>query len=211
MDIVLFGIQGSGKGTLGKAISAKYRYNYFEMGGELRRLASEDSDLGRKVKAVIESGQLVSNEIVNEILGNYIKTKPADTPIIYDGFPRELDQAKMFEETLKENNREFKGILVEISEDVALKRLTTRRICGACKTVYPADYDKTTCEKCSGELITRTDDNPESIKTRIAAYNKQTMPVIKKFQEEDKIITMDGTPAIPEATASIFKIIDNLK
>lgn len=210
MDIVLFGIQGSGKGTLGKAISEKFGYSYFEMGGQLRHLASEESDLGKKVKNVIESGQLVSNEIVNEILSNFINQTDPETAIIYDGFPRELGQAEMFENILKEKHRNFTGILVEIPEEVALKRLTTRRICKDCKTIYPADYNDDKCDKCGGELITRTDDNPDSIKTRIKAYTEQTMPVIKKFSQEDKMITMDGTPPIPQATQIIFEIVENL-
>lgn len=208
MDIVLFGIQGSGKGTLGRAIAQKYNYEYFETGAQLRKLAQEDSELGHKVKQIIESGQLVSNEVVMDIVENFVNQISADTPIVFDGIPRKPEQAKTFEELLSKYSRDFTGILVDISEETAIKRITTRRICSKCKAVYPADYTEENCEKCGGELITRSDDNPESIKTRFKAYNEETTPVIEDYKNRSKIIEMDGTPPIPQAREAIFKILE---
>ncbi len=208
MDIILFGIQGSGKGTLAKAIAANYDMNYFETGGELRKLAKEDSELGQKVKSIIEAGHLVSNDVVMEIVENFMNKQSKGKNIVIDGIPRNLEQSKMLEQLLGRHNRNYMGILVDIPEEEALTRLTTRRICSNCKEVYPADYKNDTCEKCDGELETRADDNPESIKTRIEAYNNETVPVIKHFKKIDKLIVMDGTPPIPEARANMFKIIE---
>lgn len=210
MDIVLFGIQGSGKGTIGKASAQKYGYSYFETGAELRRLSSEDSELGKKVKEIIEAGHLVPNEVVMEIIEDFINNLEEGKDVIFDGIPRKQEQADTFNALMTSRNRTFKGILVAVSEEVALKRLTTRRICKNCKTVYPADYNQANCEKCEGELITRSDDTPDSIKTRIEAYNNETIPVIEKYRAEDKIIEMNGEVSIPEAQAKFSKIIENL-
>ena len=209
MDIILFGIQGSGKGTLGKAVADKYGFSYFETGAELRSLSKEDSELGHKIKEIIEAGNLVPNEVVMEIIENFMSKNPADKPIVIDGVPRFMEQSETLEALLKNNNREYVAILVDIPEDEALKRLTTRRICSKCKEVYPANYSKEECEKCGGELITRSDDTPDSIKTRIEAFIKETKPVIEHFRQTNKLIEMDGKPPIPEARKIIFEIIDN--
>ncbi len=208
MDIILFGIQGSGKGTLGKAAAEKYNMSYFETGGELRKLSNEDSELGKKIKTIIEAGHLVPNEVVMEIVENFLKNIDEDKPIIIDGVPRFMEQSLSLEDLFKKHNREYVGVLVDIPEEMALKRLTTRRVCSKCKHVYPADYKADTCEKCDGELITRSDDTPDSITTRINAFKTETVPVIDHFKKTGNLIVMDGTPPILEAREILFKIME---
>lgn len=208
MDLVLFGIQGSGKGTLGKLISDRYGFTVFETGGELRKLAAEDSDLGRKIKSILEAGQLVTKEVVMEIIADFMKKLPSGNKILFDGIPRSLEQAISFEEMMSQNGRSFLGILIDVPREEAYRRLTTRRMCKSCKAIYPSNYDKNSCEKCGGELYTRTDDNPEAIKARIDTFFAETTPVIEKLQKEGKIITMDGSKDIQTCRDIIFKIID---
>jgi len=209
MDIILFGIQGSGKGTLGKAVADKYGMSYFETGAELRKLSQEDSELGKKVKSIIEAGNLVSNDIVMEIVEDFMTKNDDGKAIVIDGVPRFMEQSQTLEKLLQDHNHEYVGVLVDIPEELAIKRLTTRRICSKCKEVYPANYSKEVCEKCGGELITRSDDTPDSIKTRIDAYNNETIPVIEHFKEIGKLHVIDGKPPIPEAREIIFNLIDN--
>lgn len=208
MDIALFGIQGSGKGTIARAVCAKYGFHYFETGGELRKLASQDSELAKKVKAVMEAGSLVSNEIVMEIIEDFMDSLPDDKPIVFDGIPRKPVQATTFDALMEKKGRDFMGILVEVPEEEAMKRLTTRRVCSSCKTAYPADYKEEACEKCGGELVTRSDDNPESIKTRFQAYFDETYPVIENYKSEEKLITIDGTPDIETVRDNIFTLLE---
>lgn len=208
MDIILFGIQGSGKGTLGKAAAEEYNMSYFETGGELRKLSQEDSDLGKKIKTIIEAGHLVPNEVVMEIVENFMNNLDTNKAIVIDGVPRFMEQSLSLEELLKKRNREYVGVLVDIPEEMALKRLTTRKVCSKCEQVYPADYNADTCEKCGGELITRSDDTPDSIKTRINAFKTETVPVIEHFKKNNNLIVMDGTPPIPEAREILFKILE---
>lgn len=208
MDLILFGIQGSGKGTQGKILKERYDMAYFETGAELRRLSQEDSELGKKVKEIIEAGHLVPNEVVMEIVEDFLKNVPKGKNVIFDGIPRKMEQAESLDALLSKEGREYKVVILDLSEEVALNRLTLRRICSKCKTAYPADYKNDMCEKCQGELITRSDDNPESIKTRIKAYFNETMPVINKYLDEEKLIRINGEQSIEGVSEELFKTLD---
>ncbi len=208
MDLILFGIQGSGKGTQGKILKDRYDTAYFETGAELRRLSKEDSKLGKKVKEIIEAGHLVPNEIVMEIVENFLKNVPKGKNVIFDGIPRKMEQAQSLDALLEKHGREYKAVILDLSEQVALNRLTLRRICSKCKTVYPADYENDMCERCRGELITRSDDNPESIKTRIKAYFDETMPVINMYLEQGKLLRINGEQSIEAVSKELFETLD---
>jgi len=208
MDILLFGIQGSGKGTQGKILKDYYDMAYFETGAELRKLAQEDSELGQKVKSIIEAGHLVDNEVVMEIVENFMGSVPEGKGIIFDGIPRKMVQKESLDALLNKYEREFKVVILDLSEKLALERLTKRRICSKCKEVYPAKYDKDTCEKCKGELITRTDDNADSIKVRLQAFTDETMPVVNKYEEEGSLIHVEGSGSIEEVDALLKETLD---
>ncbi|MFH1218425.1 MAG: nucleoside monophosphate kinase [Candidatus Peregrinibacteria bacterium] len=195
MDLIFFGMQGAGKGTLGKAFAQKHNLQVFEMGGELRKLSQEDSDLGKKVKSIIEAGHLVSDEVVMEIVENFMNSLPEGTSVLFDGIPRKVGQGQMLKDLLEKNSRQYKAVLIDITKETALKRLTTRRICQTCKAVYPVTYNEDTCE-CGGELITRSDDNPEAIQTRLDAYEQETVPAMDLFK--DVLIKINGEPTIEE-------------
>jgi adenylate kinase len=208
MDLIFFGMQGAGKGTVGKRVAEKFNLKVFETGAELRRLASEPSDLGKKVKEIIEAGHLVSNEIVMEIVENFMKTLAPGENVLFDGIPRKVEQANSLNEVLKKYDRTYKAVILEISEDTALKRLTTRKICSKCKEVYPANYTKDVCEKCESPLVTRADDVPDAIKTRIEAFKKETMPAIEIYK--DVLIKVNGEPTIEEVSEDSIKILSPL-
>lgn len=211
MDIILIGMQGAGKGTLSQALVEKYHFSLFETGAELRHLASLDSELGKKIKSIIEAGHLVPEEVVMDIIENFLKNTNKKQTIIFDGIPRNLKQAELFEKLLQKNNRNFLCVAINLSEETALKRLVTRRLCKKCKTVFPANYSKNRCEKCEGELITRADDNAEAIKTRIKTFSTETLPIIENYRHEGrKIIELNGEPSIEEVTREAFEKISPL-
>ncbi|HCW32479.1 TPA: hypothetical protein DGH83_03225 [Candidatus Peregrinibacteria bacterium] len=210
MDLILFGRQGSGKGTQGKYLAERYNLISFVTGDELRKLAQENSTLGQKVKTIIEAGHLVSNEVVMEIIENFMLKFSENKNVLFDGIPRKPDQAQTFNTLMQRLNRDFIGVIFEISEAMAIKRLTNRRICEKCKTIYPATYEKPNCE-CGGNLITRTDDgNMESIKTRLTAYENETVPVIENYQAQNKIITINGEQSIDQVNEDTFAQLDPL-
>ncbi len=207
-DIILFGIQGSGKGTQGKILAAKYSLEIFETGSELRKLSEQDTDLAKKVKSIIEAGHLVPNEVVVEIIENFMQHLEPGKSVLFDGIPRKKDQAGSFEEVMKRNNRKFMGVFMALSQDQALERLLARRICEKCKSVFLKNYTKETCENCGGKLITRSDDNPESIKNRFKAFNEETMPVIEDYKNRKLMIEVDGTKSVEEVSQELFKKLD---
>lgn len=204
MDLILFGIQGSGKGTQAEKIAEKYNLEIFETGARLRALAQKNSALGKKVKSIIEAGHLVPNEVVIEIVENFIQKIPEGKSILFDGIPRSMKQKESLEKIFQEFGRETKALLINISKEEAIKRLTTRRICKECKATYPVFYKKERCEKCSGKLIVRTDDNIESIETRLDAYEKETLPVIEEYRNEQRLIEVDGEKSIEEVSEEVF-------
>lgn len=208
MDIVLFGIQGSGKGTQSKIIAEKCGLQVFETGGELRRLASEASELGSKVKETIESGQLVPTGLVMEIIANFLHNLPEGANALFDGIPRSEDQKIHFDELIEKEGRDFMGLWIELSPEEALKRLTTRRICTKCKEVYPATYQGGACEKCGGELVTRTDDTPDAIKVRIETFVEKTLPIIREYEAAGKILKVNGEKSIPEVSSDILASLE---
>lgn len=207
MDLILFGMQGAGKGTVGKSIAEKFNLKIFETGGALRALANENSDLGSKVKTIIESGHLVPNEVVTEIVEDFINKLPANTNVLFDGIPRSIEQANSLNTLLQKLNRPFTPVLIEIKEETALARLTTRKICSQCKKVFPANYTSETCDACGGALTTRADDNPEAIKTRLQAFKDETAPAIATYAN---LIKINGEPTIEVVAEDAIKTLSYL-
>lgn len=208
MDIVLFGVQGSGKGTQGKLIASKYDMKIFETGGELRKLSKLDTPLAMKVKAIINAGYLVPNEVVMEIIENFLNGISSTDKVLFDGLPRTLEQMESFNALMKKFNRDFRGVHIFIPKEMAMERLLTRTLCSKCKTVYPATYTKSTCELDNEPLIKRDDDNADSIRTRLSAYENETIPVINTYSTEQKMLEVDGTKSIDEVSEAIYSQLE---
>ncbi len=214
MDLILFGMQGSGKGTLGKELANKFGLEIFDTGGELRKLATQDSPLGKKIKKIQESGVLVSNKIVMEIVENFLQNAEKEKVLIFDGIPRSVIQAETLKALLEKNQRKYIGILLNISEETALKRLTTRKMCKKCKHIYPADYKEERCNQvvdsqtCNGELYSRADDVPDAIRVRLDAYRDSTLPAMELFK--DNFIEIDGEPSIDEVNKVAFQKLSKI-
>lgn len=207
MDLILFGIQGSGKGTQSQIIAQHAGLEIFETGGELRRLSSEDSDLARKVKSIMEAGNLVPTEVVMEIIADFFHRLPAGKSALFDGIPRSEDQKEQFDALMAKEGRSFKGLLIELTEEEAVKRLTTRRMCPSCKTIYPAAYTAETCEKCGSTLITRQDDTPDAIRVRLDTFLQKTVPVIDAYKAEGKMLTVNGAQSIGQVSKDIETVL----
>lgn len=208
MDIILFGKQGSGKGTLGAELAKRYNFKVFETGAYLRSLSLMDSALAKKVKAIIESGKLVPTEIVMEIIEDFMLKLEKDTNVLFDGIPRKMDQALAFDNLMKKMGRDYFGLLIEVSDNEAIKRLTSRRICEKCKKVFPTSYTSDICDVCGGKLITRSDDTDQAIRTRLETYKYETMPVIEKLKKENKIVEIKGEQIIEKVFEETITLLD---
>src|SRR3989339_326595 len=183
MIAVIFGAPGSGKGTYASRLQSRLGVDVIAMGDIFREIMKEDSELGRKVKGYVEKGLLVPDNVVNEVLEQRLAKIPAGKGFILDGYPRTVDQAKM----LREITNVDVLILLLVPDWIIIERLSTRRICRNCGTVYNIRFLKPkvegVCGKCGGPLYQRPDDTPEVIKKRIQVYEEQTQPILQIFRE----------------------------
>ena len=210
-DIILFGMQGSGKGTQGQIIAQKLNLQIFETGGQLRKLAAEDSELGRKIKEITTAGNLVPNEVVMEIVANFLTNLPADQGVIFDGIPRSESQRVSLEAEFEKVDRKPIAVYIKLSREEALKRLLGRKTCSQCKKIFGAKdgiADKTECPECGGELKVRADDTDEAINTRLDVYENETVPAIEKYREESRLIEVNGVQSVEEVTAEILSKLE---
>ena len=183
MMAVIFGAPGSGKGTYASRLQSRLGVDVIAMGDIFREIMKEDSELGRKVKGYVEKGLLVPDNVVNEVLEQRLAKIPAGKGFILDGYPRTVEQAKM----LSEITNVDVVILLLVPDWIIIERLSTRRICRNCGTVYNIRFLKPKvegiCDKCGGPLYQRPDDTPEVIKKRIQVYEEQTQPILQIFRE----------------------------
>jgi len=205
-DLILFGMQGSGKGTQGQILAEKLGAQIFETGGQLRRLAAEDSELGRKIKSIIDGGTLVPTEVVMEMVADFLGKTPTKQSVIFDGIPRSEDQREQLEAEFEKAGRKPIAIYIKLTEEEALKRLLGRQTCSGCKKIFGAKDGLemgAACPACGSELKTRDDDTEEAIRTRLSVYAEQTMPVIQKYRIEHRLIEADGAQPVEAVTAAI--------
>lgn len=208
MDFLFFGIQGSGKGTQSKLLCDRFGFAYFETGGRLRKLASEDSELGRKIQSILNAGNLVPNEVVMEMVEDFLTHLPSpETSVIFDGIPRNESQAKLLEELLKKHNRQYIGVHIHIPKELAIERLLKRRLCEKCKKIFPPDYTKDTCDVCGGKLITRSDDTESAIRTRLDVFEKETTPVVDRYRKENRLVEVSGDKPIEQSNATLSGLL----
>jgi adenylate kinase len=212
LKAIIFGAPGSGKGTYASRLQAKLGVEVIATGDIFRELLKEDSELGRKVKVYVEKGLLVPDEIVVEVLKQRLSKIPKGKGFILDGYPRTLEQAKILEGITKIDVI----LLLDVLDWIIIERLSTRRICRNCGTVYNIRFLKPKvegiCDKCGGTLYQRSDDNPEVIKKRLQVYQEQTRPLLEYFKAKKVPFVASSTPTLDTPPELIVdKIIAELK
>lgn len=185
MDLVLFGIQGSGKGTQAKKLCVEFGFDLFEAGGELRKIAASGSQLGETVKSFIDVGKLVPFEIIMQVVKEAIAARPKTQKILFDGIPRDLDQMRSFDQIMKDAGRDFTCIEIALTEEEGIQR-----ILGRAKTEGRAD-----------------DANEETIRRRMKTFAEKTKPVIEVYKDAGKIIEVDGKGTVDEVYDAIRKLL----
>lgn len=191
-NIILIAAPAAGKGTLSELLVEKYGYIHISTGDLLREASKEKSKLGEKISTMLKNGELVSDEIVFELLEN--KLKVVDKPYILDGFPRTINQAYKYDELITKLNKSL-GIVVVLNcdYDILKNRIVGRCLCKECGSIYNTltgvntPKEENICDKCGGELYKRSDDNEESFKTRYETYLEKTKPLIDFYQEKGNL------------------------
>jgi adenylate kinase len=187
MRIVLLGAPGSGKGTQAQRLQAKYGVPQVSSGDLLRDSVARGTELGRKAKAVMESGQLVSDDIVLGLIRDRLGKPDAARGFILDGFPRNIDQANSLNALLKELRQPIDAVLLlEVRRETLMQRLAGRRTCPTCGTVYNVHSmppGANTCSKDGAQLYQRPDDKEEVVGKRLEVYETQTRPLIEHYSK----------------------------
>jgi adenylate kinase len=210
MRIILLGAPGAGKGTQAKAISEKFDIPHVSTGDILRYEIKSGTRLGKEVSKFVESGRLVPDEFIIEIIRNRINSGKLKNGFLMDGFPRNLNQAKLFSKMLDEVGIKLdKVINIMVSEDEIINRLSSRRVCSGCKSIFSSGNQEETgkCPKCGADLLKRKDDDTEIIKHRLEVYESETRPLIDFYSSKGLLANIDGSGKAEEVTERILKIL----
>jgi adenylate kinase len=196
MRIVLMGAPGSGKGTQAQRLQAKYGVPQVSSGDLLRDAVARGTELGQKAKAVMEAGQLVSDDIVLGLIRERLSRPDAAKGFILDGYPRNIDQANALAKLLDELGQPVQAVLLlDVLRDTLMKRLAGRRVCPKCGTVYNVHSmppGATGCSKDGAELYQRPDDKEEVIGKRLEVYEQQTRPLVEHYASKGLLRVVAG-------------------
>ena len=213
MNLILLGPPGAGKGTQAKRLEQRHGLVQLATGDMLRRAVASGSPLGEKVKAIMEAGRLVLDDIIIEMIADRIAAPDAAHGFILDGFPRTVPQAEALDAMLAEHGKKLDHvILMEVDEATLVDRIAGRFTCQACGASYHERYKRPAvegvCDVCgSTDLVHRADDRPEAIATRLAAYRNQTAPILPYYRARGILRSVDGMAEIDEVTREIEAVI----
>jgi adenylate kinase len=189
MDVVLFGIQGSGKGTQAKRLAAERDFDIFEAGGELRTIAASGSELGNSIKSYIDAGELVPHTIIMDVVERAIAKRPKNQKILFDGIPRDAKQMKDFDVVMQKLGRKFRCFHIALDPEEGMQRILKR-----------------------AKIEGRADDASENtIRKRMNTFTEKTMPVIMSYRERGLVEDIDGLGEVHAIFERMLSVWDNLQ
>jgi len=218
MNLVIFGPPGAGKGTQSSHLVKNEGMFQLSTGDLLRAELNSGSDLSKELKKTMDAGKLVSDEIIRNLIEKKISDPLIKNKIIFDGFPRNIEQAKSLDKMLKKYDQEISLIInLKVDYSILVKRISGRLSCSICKKPFneyfdpPIDTNACADKNCNKrELIKRSDDNESTVTSRLKTYEEQTLPILNYYKEKGIIRDIDAMMTINEVTSQIKWIINDL-
>jgi adenylate kinase len=213
MNIILLGPPGSGKGTQAKRLEQTHGIVQLSTGDMLRATTASDTEFGQRVKAIMDSGQLVPDDIIVEMIDRRIVQPDCRKGFILDGFPRNVPQAEALDATLAQHDLKLDHvILLDVDEAALVDRLSGRFSCTQCGASYHERYNRPCregiCDVCGGtEFVCRADDRPDAVKARFEVYRHQTAPILPYYRDRGVLRQVDGMADIDAVTCEIERLL----
>lgn len=215
INIVLMGPPGGGKGTQAKILQDRFGLLQLSTGDMLRAAIASGSEIGKRAKAVMEAGQLVSDELIIGMISDRMDEPDCRSGVILDGFPRTIPQAEALDRMLAAKGSKLDlAIEIRVPDDYIVERITGRFTCAKCGAGYHDKFQTPkvagVCDTCGGtEFTRRADDNVETVQKRLAAYHAQTAPIIPHYREKSILRVVDGTRTIEQVSADLIDLVNN--
>jgi adenylate kinase len=213
VNIILLGPPGAGKGTQAQRLVESRAMVQLSTGDMLRETRKADTPLGRQVAEVMDSGALVSDEIVSAMIDDKLKSLAPETGVIFDGYPRTAAQAHSLDDILAGRGRKLDHVIeLGVDEDALVERITGRYTCANCGKGYHDTFEQPkvaeTCDRCgSHEFKRRPDDNEQTVRTRMAEYRAKTAPILPIYDARDIVSRVDGMAPMDDVTGAIERIL----
>ncbi len=197
MNIILMGPPGAGKGTQAEKLVENFGVTQISTGDMFREAMKNNTEAGKKAKSYIDQGLLVPDEVTNEIVRERLQYGNFSNGFILDGYPRNISQAEALKKIASELKIKIDAVInIDVDFNQLIERLSARRICHECGATYNLKFKPTkvagVCDKCNGELYQRSDENEETVKTRLETYIAQTKPLIEYYEKEGILISING-------------------
>ena len=214
MNIILFGPPGAGKGTQANNLVNNYNLYKVSTGDLLRNEIKNKTSLGIEIKSIINKGSFVSDKIINDLISNVLSNKDLNNRLIFDGYPRNLLQAKTLDSFIKKNNLRISCVLsLKVDKDIIIKRILGRQICSKCGLIfneyfYPVTNNNHSCDKKF--LVKRSDDNEKTITSRYDTYTAKTLPILDFYKQQKLLHEINGVAKISQIFEEIRGIIASL-
>ncbi|MGQ9556492.1 MAG: adenylate kinase [Desulfurispora sp.] len=212
MNLLIMGPPGAGKGTQAEVLVKELKITHISTGDMFRNAIKEGTEMGKKAKEYMDAGQLVPDEVVIGMVKDRLAKPDCQNGFLLDGFPRTVEQARALDETLASLNIKLDGVInIVVPLDKLMVRLTGRRVCRDCGASYHVVFNppqvEGKCNSCGGELYQRSDDNEESVSTRLKAYEEKTQPLIDYYQAKGLLLNINGDQEISKVLADILAAV----